>query len=68
VIDGRGRPLIRAQSLRKSQLNTFTVALPRRLLPAGRYRLKLYGLRSGHGELVGEVVAEYQMRLNYRKE
>src|SRR5262245_13279906 len=68
VIDGRGRPLMRAQSLRKSQLNTFTVALPRRLLPAGRYRLKLYGLRSGHGELVGEVVAEYQMRLNYQKE
>jgi len=68
VIDGRGRPLMRAQSLRKSQLNTFTVALPRRLLPAGRYRLKLYGLRSGHGELVGELVAEYQMRLNYQKE
>ena len=68
VIDGRGRPLMRAQSLRKSQLNTFTVALPRRQLPAGRYRLKLYGLRSGHGELVGELVAEYQMRLNYQKE
>ena len=64
VIDGSGRRLMRAQSLRKSQLNTFTVALPRRLLPAGRYRLKLYGLRSGHGE----VVAEYQIRLNYRKE
>jgi hypothetical protein len=64
VIDGRGQRLMRAQSLRKSQLNTFTVALPRRLLPAGRYRLKLYGLRSGRGE----VVAEYRMRLNYRKE
>jgi hypothetical protein len=64
VIDGRGQRLMRAQSLRKSQLNTFTVALPRRLLPAGRYRLKLYGLRPGHGE----VVAEYLMRLNYRKE
>jgi hypothetical protein len=68
VIDGRGQRLMRARSLRKSQLNTFTVALPRRLLPAGRYRLKLYGLRSGHGEVVGEVVAEYQMRLNYLKE
>ena len=64
VMDGRGRRHMRAQSLRKSQLNTFTVALPRRLLPAGRYRLKLYGLRSGDGE----VVAEYQIRLNYRKE
>jgi len=64
VIDGRGQRLMRARSLRKSQLNTFTVALPRRLLPAGQYRLKLYGLRPGHGE----VVAEYQMRLNYRKE
>jgi len=68
VIDGRGQRLMRARSLRKSQLNTFTVALPRRLLPAGRYHLKLYGLRSGHGEVVGEVVAEYQMRLNYLKE
>ena len=64
VIDGRGQRLMRARSLRKSQLNTFTVALPRRLLPAGQYRLKLYGLRPGHGE----VVAEYQMRLNYQKE
>jgi hypothetical protein len=64
VIDGRGQRLMCAGSLLKSQLNTFTMALPRRLLPAGQYRLKLYGLRPGHGE----VVAEYQMRLNYRKE
>jgi hypothetical protein len=62
VMDGRGQRISRAQGLRKSELNTFTVALPRRLLPAGQYRLVLYGLRGGRSE----VVAEYQVRLNYR--
>ena len=62
VTDGRGQRISRAQGLRKSELNTFTVALPRRLLPAGQYRLVLYGLRAGRSA----VVAEYQVRLNYR--
>jgi len=60
VGDGRGRRLWLVPGLRKSQLNTFTVALPRRQLPAGQYRLKLYGLRAGRRERV----AEYQMRVN----
>jgi anti-sigma factor RsiW len=64
VMDGRGQRVTRAQKLRKSQLNTFTVALPRRLMPAGQYRLKLFGLRAGRSE----VIAEYQLRLNYQKE
>jgi hypothetical protein len=62
VIDGRSQRISRAQGLRKTQFGTFTVALPRRLLPAGKYRLRLYGLRAGRSE----VVAEYQARLNYR--
>lgn len=60
VVDARGQRLWRVPGLRKSRLNTFTVALPRRQLPAGEYRLKLYGLRAGRRE----PVAEYQMRVN----
>lgn len=62
VMDGRGQRIWRVQGLRKSEPNTFTAALPRRLLPAGQYQLKLYGLRAGRSELV----AEYKMRINYR--
>ena len=63
VIDGRGQVLTRAKNLRKNQVGAFNVSLSRQLLPAGQYRLKLYGIRSGNRV----AVAEYQMRLNYRK-
>jgi anti-sigma factor RsiW len=63
AIDGGGRRVTRVTKLRKSQLDTFTVALPLRLFSPGLYRLRLYGLRPGRSD----HVAEYQVRLNYRK-
>ncbi|MGH9855137.1 MAG: hypothetical protein ACREBD_35340, partial [Blastocatellia bacterium] len=44
ILDGQGRPVRRVKGLYRSPADTFTVALSRRLLPAGRYRLRLYGL------------------------
>lgn len=62
VTDERGRRVWRAQGLRRSPADTFTVALPRRLLPAGRYQLGLYGLRAGKNKSLGK----YSMRLRYQ--
>jgi hypothetical protein len=61
ISDGQGRRVWRAQGLRRSQEDTFTVALQRRLFPAGQYRLSLYGLRSGRSESVGV----YTLRVRY---
>jgi hypothetical protein len=62
VLDGQGRRVWRAQGLRRSQADTFTVTLQRRLLPAGQYRLRLYGLRAGRSEAIGD----YAIRVSYK--
>jgi hypothetical protein len=62
ILDLRGHSIWQGQGLRKSPYNTFTLTLPRRLLPAGQYRLKLYGLRGDRKELV----QEYAMRVQYQ--
>ena len=33
--------------IQKSPYDNFTLALPRRLIPAGQYRIRLYGIRAG---------------------
>jgi hypothetical protein len=48
--------------LRQSDENTFTIAISRRLLQSGQYRLKLYALHSGQRELV----EDYAVRIEYR--
>lgn len=47
ILNARGQTVWQGAGLRKSAENTFTLALPQRLLPAGRYRLRLDGLRQG---------------------
>ncbi|HKX27737.1 MAG TPA: hypothetical protein VJ302_08605 [Blastocatellia bacterium] len=54
VMDGRGRSIRRVQGLRRSEAETFTVALPRRLFPADRYRFRLYGLHGRKSEPLGD--------------
>lgn len=61
ISDAQGRRVWQARGLRRSQEDTFTVALQRRLLPAGQYRLSLYGLRAGRSESVGN----YTLRVRY---
>jgi hypothetical protein len=62
ILDTRGQRLFRVEGLRKSEAGNFIVSLSRRLLPAGRYRLRLYGLRAGKTEPVGD----YFMRVRYQ--
>jgi anti-sigma factor RsiW len=51
-----------ARGLQKSPQNTFTLALPRRLLPAGQYRIKLYGVDKNRRE----IVEDYSVRVEYK--
>jgi hypothetical protein len=59
----QGQTIWSERGLRKNpDDNTFTVALPRRLLTAGQYRLRLYGVRAGQQSLI----EEYKLRIQYR--
>ena len=62
ILDEKGQRLRRVKGLYRSPADTFTVTLPRRLLPAGRYRLRLYGLYAGGSKAVGD----YPIRVHYQ--
>jgi hypothetical protein len=61
ILDARGRQIRRVRGLRRSPEDTFIVSLSRRLLPAGRYRLRLYGLYAGGSKAAGD----YLIRVRY---
>jgi hypothetical protein len=61
IKDQRGTLIWQAPGLQKTEFNTFTLALSRPLFPAGQYRIRLFGLRGGHRELV----EEYTVRIRY---
>ena len=62
ITDEHGKMVWRGQGLRKSQENTFTLALPRSLLPAGKYQIKLYGL----GGKQRELIEDYAVDIRYK--
>jgi hypothetical protein len=62
IADRGGRLVWSGRGLQKSPQNTFTVALPRRLFPAGQYRIKLYGFNSNRRELI----EDYPVRIEYK--
>ncbi|MEW6733434.1 MAG: hypothetical protein AB1489_19055 [Acidobacteriota bacterium] len=47
--------------VRQNQLNPFTITLPRRLFPAGQYRIKLYGLDKSERKLI----EAYSIQIKY---
>ncbi len=47
ILDGGGAIVWSARGLRKSARNTFTLSVPRDILPIGEHRLELAGLRDG---------------------
>jgi hypothetical protein len=57
-----GSTVWQGQGLKRSPYNTFTVSLPRRLLPGGRYQIRLYGLTGNQRQLV----EEYAVLIHYR--
>jgi hypothetical protein len=62
ILDHIGGAIWTGKGLQNSRLNTFTVALPRRLLHAGSYSLKLYGTRGNLTELIEDyrVIIQYE--------
>jgi len=62
IQDRGGKTIWNGRGLRKSQYNTFTVMLTRRLLPAGSYHLKLYGASGSQRELI----ENYPVRIEYK--
>ena len=62
VLNQQGRVIYQGQGLSKTPENTFTIALPRPLLPAGQYQFKLYGARNGQSHLMQEYSAQFGYR------
>ena len=61
ILDRRGQFVRRLKGLSRSPEDTFIITLSKRLIPAGLYRLRLYGLYAGGSKLVGE----YLIRVRY---
>lgn len=62
IFDRRGTRIWRGEKLRRTEFGNFTLALPRRLLPAGQYRLRLSGISRGQATLL----EEYSILVRYR--
>jgi hypothetical protein len=62
VIDAQGQTIQEGRGLRKSAENTFTVALSRRLMPAGSYEFRLQGVTQDGRTLV----QTYKVQLRYQ--
>ncbi len=62
IANARGQVIWGGAGLRKSPENTFTLALPRSLLPAGRYRFRLDGVRQGRHTRI----EEYPIQIVYQ--
>jgi hypothetical protein len=62
ILDSNGKRIWRGQRLRMGQDNSVNLTLARRMFPAGRYLIKLYGLRNGKQE----PVADYPVQISYQ--
>jgi hypothetical protein len=62
VINAQGQTIQEGRGLRKSAENTFTVALSRRLMPAGSYEFRLQGVTKDGSTLV----QAYKVQLRYQ--
>jgi hypothetical protein len=62
IVDRNGRAAWTGRGLQISAFDTFTVAVPRGLLPAGRYRFTVYGLQGDRREMVEDYHAIFQYK------
>jgi hypothetical protein len=61
ILDRTGRRVTRAERLAKTAFGNFTLLVPGRYLPAGEYRLQLFGVRNG----TARVLEEFVVRIAY---
>jgi hypothetical protein len=62
ILDSNGKQVWRGQRARKGPDHAVNLTLVRRMIPSGRYLLRLYGLRDGKQE----PVADYPVLIVYR--
>jgi hypothetical protein len=62
IFDSTGKQIWRGQRPRKGRDYSVNLTLTRRMIPAGRYLIKLYGLRDGKQE----PVADYPVLISYQ--
>ncbi|MGH9768832.1 MAG: hypothetical protein ACREAB_15480 [Blastocatellia bacterium] len=62
IFDSNGKQVWRGQRVRKGRDYSVNLTLTRRMFPAGRYLIKLYGLRDGKQE----PVADYPVLISYQ--
>jgi hypothetical protein len=61
IFDSNGKQVWRGQRLRMGRDHSVNLTLARRMFPARRYLIELYGLRDGKQE----PVADYPMLVSY---
>ncbi len=62
ILDSNGKRVWRGRRLRMERDYNVNLTLARRMFPAGRYLIKLYGLRDGNQE----PVADYSVQISYQ--
>jgi len=62
ILDSTGKQIWRGQRARNGPDHAVNLTIARRMIPAGRYLIKLYGLRNGKQE----PVADYPVLIVYR--
>jgi hypothetical protein len=62
MIDARGQVMWTTSGLRPAANDTFTVAVPRVLIPAGLAHLRLYAQRGSRRELMHDVAVRFVFR------
>jgi hypothetical protein len=62
ILNQQSETVWTGRGLQKTPFDTFNVALPRKLMPMGTYRIKLYGLRGDRRELI----EDYRVRIQYQ--
>ena len=61
IFDQSGKQVWRGQIARRSQANSLNLTIARRLLPGGRYQIKLFGHQNGKIE----PIADYPVTIRY---
>ena len=64
VIDRSGTPIWSDVGLKKGRYDTFTIGLPRRLLPDGRYGIRTFGVDGPRREPLDEYVVELRSKVS----
>ena len=58
ILDRAGRPVWSGSGLQKSEYNTFSIVLTKRLLPPGQYAFKLYGSNGNQRVTIEEYLVQ----------